>query len=516
VLFRDPAGATLVATYRYGDSVVLTGLVRPDPQPDVSERSPDVLPEAEVWRSWLATRTPAGRPYQCAFMHIVERAARGASAPGSLCAEVSEPAGPAPAALAEWLTFCLLSDGEYLVDGPEDSRFLHTWIFDLARPFRLALFHGKALRYERELDAIAALRQPITKADMLSCDQKAKNVAIAAHNFRREWDAAGLGPMAASALGQYFDQALCGLVENAASALRRIIDVLGATVTPTALHYVIQKQPWHGPLPKVNVVPTERLKPRRNEIDVLVVTATMVEKNAVLRRMRPLAPWKRIAKSTVGPATYYVGRFAEHRVALTMCREGSVGSGSSKDAVREGIRFWRPRAVIMVGIAFGRDSEKQRIADVIVASQVISYAEQRVGDHIHYRGPIAEVSSLLLDRFRNADGWSFLRPDGTVCEMREGPMLSGEELIDHADRKKELLDAFPQAVGGEMEGRGLYAAANDAGKGWILVKAICDWADGTKHKLDQPLAAAAAVDLVYHVLLDPEALAPLPKRRKRR
>jgi nucleoside phosphorylase len=169
----------------------------------------------------------------------------------------------------------------------------------------------------------------------------------------------------------------------------------------------------------------------------------------------------------------------------------------------------------MVGIAFGRDPTKQAIGNVLVASQVISYAEQRVGGRTQYRGPIAEAGAVLLDRFRNADGWSFKRPDGTSCQTHEGPVLSGEELIDNAERKKELFEAFPQAIGGEMEGRGLYGAAHDAKVEWVLVKAICDWADGSKHKLDQPLAAAAAVDLVHHVLSDPGALAALPRGRKR-
>ena len=51
-----------------------------------------------------------------------------------------------------------------------------------------------------------------------------------------------------------------------------------------------------------------------------------------------------------------------------------------------------------------------------------------------------------------------------------------------------------------MEGAGLAAAAGRVGVPWILVKAICDWGDGQKHGKHQPLAAAAAVSLVHHVL----------------
>lgn len=57
-----------------------------------------------------------------------------------------------------------------------------------------------------------------------------------------------------------------------------------------------------------------------------------------------------------------------------------------------------------------------------------------------------------------------------------------------------------------MEGAGLSASSLYNNTPWILIKAICDWADGSKHKRHQPLAAAAATSLAYHVLNRPDAL----------
>ncbi len=51
-----------------------------------------------------------------------------------------------------------------------------------------------------------------------------------------------------------------------------------------------------------------------------------------------------------------------------------------------------------------------------------------------------------------------------------------------------------------MEGAGLYAAASDAKVDWILIKAICDWADGNKDNKAQPIAASNAVNFVLHVI----------------
>jgi nucleoside phosphorylase len=63
-----------------------------------------------------------------------------------------------------------------------------------------------------------------------------------------------------------------------------------------------------------------------------------------------------------------------------------------------------------------------------------------------------------------------------------------------------LFKHFPHAKDGEIEGVGFYAAANFLQKPWVLIKALCDWADGKKSDNYQPLAAAAA-SLVHHALV---------------
>ena len=185
---------------------------------------------------------------------------------------------------------------------------------------------------------------------------------------------------------------------------------------------------------------------------------------------------------------------------VTKCRMGSIGDGSVGFATDQAQHLWLPRAVIMIGVAFGKDWKTQKIADVIIASQVISYEQQRVGAESVFRGPIPSASSTLLNRFENAADWRFDRPDGIRCDRIIGPVLSGEKLVDDQDFKNSLFRAFPQAVGGEMEGAGLCAATGRIGTAWILVKGICDWADGKKDGRHQPLAAAAATSLVRHVL----------------
>ncbi len=147
-----------------------------------------------------------------------------------------------------------------------------------------------------------------------------------------------------------------------------------------------------------------------------------------------------------------------------------------------------------------KTQKKQEIGDVLVASQIISYEPQRIGEPVQHRGSIPPSNTTLLNRFENVHNWDFPGIDGSPCSLRVGPILSGEKLIDDPDFKSALFQQFPQAIGGEMEGSGLCAASGRVGVAWILVKSICDWADGTKSSDYQQLAASSAVSLVHKVL----------------
>jgi nucleoside phosphorylase len=84
-----------------------------------------------------------------------------------------------------------------------------------------------------------------------------------------------------------------------------------------------------------------------------------------------------------------------------------------------------------------------------------------------------------------------------------GLILSGEKVLDHTPTVSALLAMEPEAIGGEMEGAGLYVAATQRQLRWGLIKAICDWADGQKgvdKKARQAQAARNAAAFALHVL----------------
>jgi nucleoside phosphorylase len=274
--------------------------------------------------------------------------------------------------------------------------------------------------------------------------------------------------------------------------------------------YRLEDQPWYAPLPPEMSIAREDVGRGNQELDVVLLTAVEFERDAVLRLLEPLPRRKTILRVPVGQETYFLGLFGAHSVALTMCAMGATSRDAAILATEAAIRGWRPKAVIMPGIAFGRDVKKQQMADVLIATYVIPYESQRVGAEIIPRAAQTESGAVLLNRFRNAR-WEFTRPDGTRCQRHFGPLLSGEKLVDDASFKDELFRRHPAAIGGEMEGAGVYAAAARLKVEAIVVKAICDWGDGQKHGRHQPLAAAVAVSFAHAVLADPNALTDLER-----
>lgn len=272
------------------------------------------------------------------------------------------------------------------------------------------------------------------------------------------------------------------------------------------LPYKNEEQDWFSPV-KPQTEPVDGQILEQFEPDVLVSTATPTERDAVLRRMLPLEGHTAIAEVRQGHYTYYAGRIARHTVILVKSAMGTSAPRGSLLAGARAVEAWNPLAAIAVGLAYGADPDKLKIGDVLVSTRVNLYDPKKVhkGETIN-RGSSVDSGPSLIDRFENVPSWSFLRPDGTEVNVQPGQLLSGETLVNDLTTKRELLSRYPESIGGEMEGAGLYAVAADAGVQWIIVKAVCDWGDGTKNSRYQPLAAAAAVSLLEHVLSKPDAL----------
>lgn len=228
---------------------------------------------------------------------------------------------------------------------------------------------------------------------------------------------------------------------------------------------------------------------------LLLVTVTKDEAQAVLEVFSQASgvTWQR--RSFNGKTFYDLGSIAGTQIFMVQSEMGSGGPSGAILTISKAIEAVSPSAVIMVGIAFGTNSMKQQLGDILISKQIQAYESQKVkGQQLISRGDRVTAPIGLLGKFRSGDN------DWKGAKVHFGLILSGEKLVASQEYRDQLLSHEPEAIGGEMEGSGLYAAASDAKVDWILVKGICDW--GTEEKADdyQRIAAENAARFVAHVI----------------
>lgn len=247
------------------------------------------------------------------------------------------------------------------------------------------------------------------------------------------------------------------------------------------------------------------LQPQRIA-DFLIVTATNRETNALLNIIEPISD-KGILETSHNGLNYIIGKLGLYNIIHCQCNNmGAIAKGASLTTVDEAIKTWPYiKGVIMVGIAFGMYPDSQKYGDVLVCEKLHPYESQRVSSNqTEYRADPLIVNKHLLAAFRDASTkWSGHNHHNEKVNVEFCSLVTGEKLVDRVEYRNELAKAFPDARGGEMEGQGLSTACERYGKPWILVKSICDFADGNKNEgkhEKQDCAAALAFDLCKNAL----------------
>lgn len=283
-------------------------------------------------------------------------------------------------------------------------------------------------------------------------------------------------------------------------------DVFDRNMLERAAEVIAEAVCQFPPQPSSAAPPTDNVPPsvQKGPVDVLLVTVTDVERDAMLDAVAKIKKAKPTTEFSGEHTYYHFGKVGGANVSMVKTVVmGSGPHGGSQDTILDAIPKLKPSNVIMVGIAFGIDRKKQEIGEILVSQQLQPYELQKVvtnkegGVCVLPRGDKVTSAIRLLGRLNDAKmTWK-----GSNVDF--GLVLSGNKLIDNIDYRDALLCLAPEAIGGEMEGEGLYAAARKHKVDWILVKAICDWADGKKKykkKERQQLAASNAANFVVHAL----------------
>lgn len=255
---------------------------------------------------------------------------------------------------------------------------------------------------------------------------------------------------------------------------------------------------------KTNILTAKQLQTLR--IQFLFVTANKYEYSEIRQRMSPVE----LDTETIFTGktlTYSIGYLGSYLIAHIHCpQQGAQKPFAATLSINEAYATIKPLCVAMVGIAFGRSDKTQRLGDVLLSQRVRPYNSIRRSTKedgtpfTEDRNEPVSPGHTLMHLATNFANW--INNVSLRYTVHTGTILAGEELIDNDKYKLELISSFESAdediIGGEMESVGLTSVMiHEENANWIVVKAICDWADGKKKENkseQQQLAARNAVD----------------------
>ncbi|CAH3145913.1 unnamed protein product [Pocillopora meandrina] len=179
------------------------------------------------------------------------------------------------------------------------------------------------------------------------------------------------------------------------------------------------------------------------------------------------------------------------KMALMRCSKGPDVPQGSLSVSKDAISVLRPKAIFSVGACSGLNSKKVKLGDVVVSAKLITA--------VYKTPPSRDICNLIK---HVADGWKAPLQNADEYNAKvhcDGVVLS----ISEANR--DMIRKHPEAIAVEMEGGGVYAAAQDFKTEWVVVKGIKDFVDEThsSSKKWNEIACVMAASVVANILNDP-------------
>jgi nucleoside phosphorylase len=261
------------------------------------------------------------------------------------------------------------------------------------------------------------------------------------------------------------------------------------------------------------------------QVDVVVLTIIPVELAATRTALglRTKADYK-----SQGGTHYWTGTVPNTQLKVALSVMAEAGPTRCSAATIDAIHEFRPKLVVLVGIAAGAKG-KLRLGDVVLSERVVSYdlgsveaggkiVQRQEGnrpEHAIQQNMMAYLSDSPAPRitriFREAGGEFPVVPPGgdldpkhvalSALKVASATIASGSKLV----RDGELFDEWRRGLHGkvevaEMEAAGLVDACGREGVPWLVIRGISDFGDNAKHDGFHEFAARAAAAVLVDFL----------------
>ena len=239
---------------------------------------------------------------------------------------------------------------------------------------------------------------------------------------------------------------------------------------------------------------------------VLIITALEKELNPVLDGIDSPLKARRIEK--VHDRLYYIHEVSS---SLTIICTSFMGMGqlNASIAIKEAVQHYQIDKVILSGICGGMDRE-MKYGDIIISDQIVDYelAKLKSNDtQVRWNVYRSDFGLMYgMSQFKSNRWITYIKKHFPSVNLDSpktytGIVLSGNKVIADNDEIKRFKSVWSKAIAVEMEASGIAATLHQMknAPAFIMVKAICDFADAEKSDDWQEYAAyiSAAFVLDY-------------------
>lgn len=214
----------------------------------------------------------------------------------------------------------------------------------------------------------------------------------------------------------------------------------------------------------------------------------------------------------------------QNRLSVIACAAPSMGMTAACITACKVIERWRPRFLVMAGIAAGTKSE-QNHGDILIAEAAYDYgsgkiAETENGERIfipsYTQLRIDATLYALLQRWErdqiqtDAIKRAWYRKQSASPRLIIGLLASGAAVVQSQALVDDILHRSRKVVGLDMEAYGLFHAAHLATPPQpkvLVAKSVADFADKRKDDTWQQYAAFTSARFIYEFFINESALA---------
>lgn len=172
----------------------------------------------------------------------------------------------------------------------------------------------------------------------------------------------------------------------------------------------------------------------------------------------------------------------------------SMGLTAASIATTQLVLQYRPRIVVMVGIAAGTRSSSKEFGDILVADPSVDYNSGKVALEDGIREFLPDPYPIGLNARLRSILQKYRAPNVTIDAIRKkwgaalpesrnrlhlGPLGASDQVIDDESRIIEIQKNWRKLIGVEMETYGVYRACHEAPEPkprFVSFKSVCDFA----------------------------------------